>query len=68
MDWIDLKNEKPDVDKQVLLLTDSGVIEGSIDKDDDWSFIALDMHGCGCCAGDSDEVTHWQQLPEPPTK
>lgn len=68
MEWIKIKDKLPEVDQEVLLLTDSGIIEGSRDKGEnlDWTFIVLDMHGCGCCAGGSDEVTHWQPLPKEP--
>jgi hypothetical protein len=68
MKWISVKDLLPEVDQEVLLLTYSGIIEGSRDKGDklDWTFIVLDSHGCGCCAGDSDEVTHWMKLPEKP--
>ena len=68
MKWIKLTDQLPEIGKQVLLFTDSGVIEGSRDEGEKlyWTFIALDVHGCGCCARDSDEVTHWQPLMEEP--
>ena len=65
--WISVDDRLPDVDEDVLLLTGSGIIEGSI-TNGDWNFITLDCHGhgCGCCRGDSDEVSHWQPLPSEP--
>jgi hypothetical protein len=65
--WISVDDRLPDVDQDVLLLTGSGIIEGSI-TNGDWNFITLDCHGhgCGCCRGDSDEVSHWQPLPSEP--
>jgi hypothetical protein len=66
--WISVDDRLPDVDQDVLLLTGSGIIEGSRTNGDygDWNFITLDCHGCGCCRGDSDEVSHWQPLPSEP--
>jgi hypothetical protein len=66
--WISVDDRLPDVDQDVLLLTGSGIIEGSRTNGDygDWNFITLNFHGCGCCSGDSDEVSHWQPLPSEP--
>jgi hypothetical protein len=66
--WISVDDRLPDVDQDVLLLTGSGIIEGSRTNGDygDWNFITLNFHGCGCCRGDSDEVSHWQPLPSEP--
>jgi len=33
------------------------------EKDIEWSFITLQIHGCGCCGRDDDKVTHWAELP-----
>jgi threonine dehydrogenase-like Zn-dependent dehydrogenase len=69
MEWIDINKIKPQINKRVLLLTDQGAIEGWIPDHDycDYEFIVLDTHGCGCCGSDTDVVTHWQPLPNPPT-
>ncbi len=69
MKWISVNEKLPEINKNVLLFTDSSVIEGYKDDElyEEWSFITLDFHGCGCCAGNSDEVTHWQPLPKEPS-
>ena len=66
MKWVSIKNRLPEIDKSVLVLTDSGIIEGSLDCNGNWSTITLDRHGCGCCGYDTDEFTHWMNLPEKP--
>ena len=71
MKWIDVKIELPEKNVSVLLFTDSGVIEGHIDDKNIWSFICLDYHGCGCCGGNADIITHWMpltNLPPHPTQ
>ena len=69
MQWISIKEQLPDIAEQVLLLTDSGVIQGGINSNQEFKkfwFISLDAHGCGCCAGNDDLVTHWMPLPREP--
>lgn len=31
-----------------------------------WQYISLNSHGCGCCADNDPEPTHWMPLPESP--
>ena len=70
MKWIDVKNKLPEINKPVLLKTDKGIIEGWLFSEDEndieWSFITLQIHGCGCCGRDDDKVTHWAEIPELP--
>lgn len=70
MEWISVNDRLPEIDQNVLLFTDSGIIEGCrIDsKYGEWNFISLLAHGCGCCSSDEDIVTYWMPLPEPPKK
>lgn len=67
MEWTKLEDEKPKDGVEVLLyIENSGVIQGSIDVHGGVSAIYLDLHGCGCCAGESDKATHWAELIIPP--
>lgn len=59
----DPKKEMPAVGVDVLALTDSGAIEAWVDKDGEWSFIALNIHGCGCCGRNNDKVLGWFEKP-----
>jgi len=63
--WIDVETALPELLDHVLLLTDKGVIEG-YRTINGWDFITLNCHGCGCCGGEGDVVTHWMFLPEKP--
>ena len=49
MKWIKIIDRLPEVNQDVLLFTNSGVIEGSREESEDleWGFIVLDAHGCG---------------------
>lgn len=66
MEWISVKDRLPKINQNVLVLTDSGIIEGWMAMG--WNFISLNIHGCGCCGKDCDIITHWMPLPEPPKK
>jgi|TARA_R110000796_G_scaffold169416_1_gene286270 hypothetical protein len=69
MEWIKLTDRLPKENEGVLTLTNGDVIEGYMEKNGDeieWWFISLQIHGCGCCSRDDDEVTHWQPLPKAP--
>ena len=67
MNWISVKDRLPEIKKKILLLTDEGVIEGSLNGiGKGWNFLWLKAHGCGCCGEDNPEVTHWMPLPESP--
>lgn len=75
MKWISVKDRFPelkhknrygDFSDYVLLLTESGAIEGMYNEDGSFIFISLNIHGCGCCSTEDDVVTHWMPLPEPP--
>ena len=71
MNWISTKKVLPIEDKQVLLLVNQEAIEGCYNKDrkyDDWNFVTMHVHGCGCCSSGGDEVTHWMELPKLPSK
>jgi hypothetical protein len=63
--WIDVSDNLPELLKPVLLFTNKGIIEGYRTVND-WNFISLDWHGCGCCGGPGDVVTHWMPLISPP--
>jgi hypothetical protein len=68
MNWISVKNRMPEEGIRILLLTDTGIIEGSMAEPDGsrWNYLTLDAHGCGCCAGGTDEVLYWSELPSLP--
>lgn len=67
MEWININDRLPEIDEDVLLLTDGGVIEGNrCNKTYMWEFIQLCIHVCGCCSSEDDIVTHWQPLPKEP--
>ncbi len=60
----------------ILLFIESKIIEGWWEKREYdgpwpmvlelWKTIWLSEHGCGCCAEDNDDPTHWMPLPEGP--
>jgi hypothetical protein len=69
MKWINVKDGVPPKHTDLCLLTDSGIIQGNYvgwedeySDTDNWEFISLDVHGCGCCSYDTDVVTHWMLL------
>lgn len=33
---------------------------------DTWQAVTLEQHGCGCCASQDPDPTHWMPLPDPP--
>lgn len=69
IEWIKVTPELPKSGDAVLLLTDSGVIQGYRNEYKnyaEWEFIILMIHGCGCCSHNDDVVTHWMPLPEDP--
>ena len=66
MKWISVFDNLPEILKPVLLYTQEGIIQGYRTVND-WQFITLDCHGCGCCGNNGDVVTHWMPLIELPT-
>jgi len=70
--WISVKDRLPEKDKDVLVMVDDCMIEGSYDveraKDYNrgWTFISLASHGCGCCSDGDENITHWMELPLKP--
>jgi hypothetical protein len=53
----------------ILLLIDGQAIEGwwyvpTWEAEPEWTTVSLDSHGCGCCAKEDPEPTHWVALPE----
>ena len=72
MKWISIetppelvnKNPYGDFSDEVIFLTNEGAIQGRLYKDGSFSFISLDIHGCGCCGKDTDTVTHWMPIPQ----
>ena len=61
------------IGRAVLILCDEGVIEAMLGEGEEgilnraiqWHPIVLDCHGCGCCAGDYPDPTHWATLNYP---
>lgn len=70
--WRPIETAPKDGTSILLYYPDSGVIEGmwferyENGNGGQWSVVSIDQHGCGCCADDSDQPTHWMPLPAPP--
>lgn len=48
----------------ILLFIEGYTIEGWWGRNR-WNVARLSDHGCGCCGGDNDPPTHWQELEVP---
>lgn len=71
IEWISTEKDPPEYGKSVLLLTDFGIIEGWREKSPHYpfgkyEFVKGDQHGCGCCAGNDDEIWYWSEMPDVP--
>ncbi len=67
---IDINERHPEKGQRVIVETEEGFIEAQYlssekpSSEDDWRFLKLDWHGCGCCGDAEPEVLRWMDLPE----
>lgn len=72
--WLPIESA-PKTGERIVLFIDDSVIEGWWDDERDirgekygdglWQVVGLNSHGCGCCADENPEPTHWQPLFKP---
>ena len=64
MNWQSIETAPKD-GTHILLFIEDQVTEGWWEEGYTWKTALLSSHGCGCCADDNEEPTHWAVLDTP---
>jgi hypothetical protein len=67
--WVPVEERLPEIGTDVLAMGSEGVFQAYLTlwgESPRWEALVLDVHGCGCCGGESASVTHWMPLPPGP--
>lgn len=71
--WIKCSECMPEYGRSVLAFEDGAMFESTYgpppwdtSRPPRWDPVTLDIHGCGCCAGEHPIPSHWMPLPKPP--